>query len=290
MKWLSVVVALLPVAAGHVPFFVETSGYINRPVDVSQAYYFRAPGRLRATADRLPASSVVEVLTRTRQHCNATVSCDGTATTVSMATAGDAVGEPFSQSAYRVALKFPAMTCRASFSVTSNCNLPWAAVIGTGEKFTAGDLLSMPAAVAKIHGSWWNGRYVVGHVVPYVVIAALSTVVATGAVLTSEQWLLVAAFSVSLSWLVAKLYHAAAFAKTGAAAGVALLELWPLLTILWLWYDRRRWVGLVAVGASVGMLFVVGTGFVWAPIFIAAAGIMHYLPPDGYAAVKEAPL
>lgn len=273
------VAVLLGCAHAHVPFFVDKVGTIERPVDVSQAYYFKQSGKLTAPSHRLPDSTPVEIISRERTAaCSVTIQCDNNAPLVtSMADADDAIGEPFTQSSYHRVIQIQSMTCTETFFIEGTCSSQWAAVVGTTEKFTARDLVMMPSAMAKIHGSWWNGHYMVGHIVPYGIIAVLSVVIATRATLTVECWLLAIALVVSGSWMIAKTYHTFSFMATNWGWGVAmvLLELWPISIIAWLWYDREVWAGVVGLVSALAMMFVLGAGFLWGPILIGIASVLH---------------
>lgn len=278
-------------AVAHIPFFadVDVAIGIQRPVATSQVYYFKGDGMLVATAATLPSATAVELLVpESYALCEATVTCDGNVTSVPLQSKRGRRGEPWTQSSYRLVREWGAMTCNASFSVAATCADPWAVVVGTDETFEMGTWTSMPATVAKIHGSYWSKRYLAGYNVAVFAAAAIIAAAASKRKLSYEQLaLVVAAVFVAAIW-VAKLYHAAANAgpKGGAAFGVSLMEGIGAAAIAWLWIDDRRAVGAAGIAAG-GIMLALGLGFAWGGIAIIVAGIIHAAPQSAqYTFVK----
>lgn len=198
------VVPLLAIA--HVPFFGESS--LQKPPDISQAYYYKSSGKLLAsdTIDLLEIVSSSE-----DNHCILTVRCGDTELTVGPP--GEVHPEPFTQSRYYKLLRYED-GCDG-IEVVGVCSMPWAAVVGKGEEFTWDELLSFPVYSAKIHGSWWNRQYTMGYALALAVAASLGvglTVLQTAAAMALALW-------------IARLYHAVGFAASWGAVAVASTEL-----------------------------------------------------------------
>jgi len=275
-------------AVGHIPFFVDrhvTSG-IQRPVATSQVYYFKGPGALIADASTLPSGTAVELLVPMLRECDVSVRCDHNETIVPLSKAGLPSGEPWTQSSYRSVVKWPAVRCNATFSVASACEQPWAAVVGSDEVFELSTWMAMPAIVAKIHGSWWTGRYVAGYnVFAFGAAAAIVLLLRQARPTPFNAALGVAGVFIGGIW-VAKVYHAAAHAADASASafGVSLMELVPVAVIVWLCLDNRRRVGVVAIVASILMLML-GLGFVWGAVALFVAGVLQARSRQQYAVV-----
>jgi hypothetical protein len=275
-------------AAGHLPFFVDrhvTSG-IERPVATSQVYYFKGPGALVADASTLPSGTAVELLVPELRACDVSVVCDGNTTVVPLSAAADPAGEPWTQSSLRSVIKWPSVSCNATFSVASSCSVPWAAVVGDNEVFELSTWMSMPAIVAKVHGSYWTGRYVAGYnVFAFGVAAALVAFVRGTRPSPLNAALCVAAVFIVGIW-VAKVYHAVAHAAPDSAAafGVSLMELVPLFVVVWLYVGDRLRSGIAGVVCGVLMLLL-GLGFVWGAVAIIVAGALRLRPSPRYAVV-----
>lgn len=271
-------VALAAAASAHVPFFDEHR--IQRDIDISQAYYFRRPATLRP-GGQLPSDTLVEVVARDRdEHCTATVVCDNDMVEHPFAAAGDAIGEPFTQSAYRRVVRFESMTCTTAFSIAVDCHSPWAAVVGRKEQFTAGDMVwRFPAAIARIHGHHWNEFYLAGDLTFYGYLLLVTLALASPTTqfrLDLRGWALVLAALIGVSWFLARFAHAILFAgpAAGAGIGVAFVEVLPLLAVALLWYcPRDTAAAAIAVLLATGSLFLFGAGYVWAPVLIFAVAI-----------------
>lgn len=279
---------LVAVAVGHLPFFVDrdvTSG-IQRPVATSQVYYFKGAGALVADSSTLPSGTAIELLVPELRDCDASVWCDGNQTVVPLNAATGPTGEPWTQSSYMSAIKWPSLSCNASFSVVSSCSKPWAAVVGSKEVFELSTWMSMPAIVAKVHGSYWTGRYVAGYnVFAFGVAAVLVAIARKTPPSPLAATLCVATVFIVGIW-VAKVYHAVAHAgpDSTAAFGVSLMELVPLLVAAWLYTDNHRRSGVAGIICGVLMLLL-GLGFVWGAVAIFFAGVLQARPRPRYAVV-----
>ena len=99
---------------------------------LSQAYYWsedlhgNRTGQLCAPANNLPDGTLVEVVTRDKNHqCNVVVHCDTIKYRVSPLPIEGATCEPFTQSVY-YRVFHENLTCANMFSVKGSCSSPWA--------------------------------------------------------------------------------------------------------------------------------------------------------------------
>ena len=262
-------------AKAHVPFFDEH--VIQRGINISQAYYFTRPAILYPD-NELPDNTLVEVVSRDRDpKCRVQVHCDTNVSTYLMSNAGEATGEPFTQSAYRRVMR-AVMTCQHSFYIDGECYTPWAAVVGKEETFTAGDMVwRIPPAIARIHGAWWNEMPIGEELIIVGYLTILTVLVTRRHPASLRDVVIVIVALISTAWFVARLYHAILFAenKMGAAVGISFVELVPLTAAYLLWrYPRHMPTTGLATVLAIGSLFLFGAGMVWGPFLLL--GVIIY--------------
>ena len=147
------------VAIGHAPQFVRgTDAILKHHNDISQAVYFKGPGKLRV--DNPKAGKLVQAsFSRADPVGDLFVGCGSFSMKVNMSSTVDGTIEPFTQTRYFTLYDSAFPECVSSFTLRGTFDEPWAVVVGKKEQFSAWELLAFPVYSAKLHGSWWNEHY-----------------------------------------------------------------------------------------------------------------------------------
>ena len=221
---------LLYAAFGHAPQFADTFPMrLKHDEDVSQVTYFKkhemqglyisSPTSGKLVQATFPTDSPDGTL-----HVGCVASEHITPNATVMVSASGTV-EPFTQSTYHTKYDSKIPVCNASFAVYGDFKGPWAVVVGKTETFTVGELLSFPVYSAKLHGSWWNERYM------YQWFFLGACVVTLIAAYYTRTWPRILVASLFLAGALDRFAHAwtfGVFGVTAAADGIpALLTLIP---------------------------------------------------------------
>ena len=183
--------------------------------------------------------------------------------------------EPFTQSRYWTKYDSTMANCSDALAVYGRFAEPWSVVVGKQEKFSAWELFMFPVYSAKLHGSWWNKKYVYHW--PF--FAALIVGLFFGLKpLTVGLFIACAADRFAHAWTLIAL----------ADLVPALLVLMPVAPLWWifiigiassLWVLSSWWLAVViaslgifapVIGRPLSCVFIFGSGYYLGPLSFLA--------------------
>ncbi len=179
--------------------------------------------------------------------------------------------EPFTQSRYWIKYDSTMSNCSDALAVYGRFSEPWSVVVGKKEKFDAWELVMFPVYSAKLHGSWWNKKYVYHW--PFFAAVLIGSFFGLRP-LTVALFVACAADRFAHAWT----FIALADLIPAALVFVGFAPLWwpvVLLTAASLWWLSSWWlavtigaVGLFVpvVGRPLCCLFIFGSGYLLGPL------------------------
>ena len=257
---------------GHVPQFADTFPMrLKHDQDVSQVTYFKKHELQGLYISNPEHDTLVQATFPTDSpdgtlYVGCVVSEHVTPNTTAMVSKDGHV-EPFTQTTYHTKYDSKIPTCPSGFAVYGHFKGPWGVVIGKKERFTVGELLSFPVYSAKLHGSWWNERYM------YQWFFLGACVVTLIAAYFTRGWPNVLVASLFIAGALNRFAHAwtlGVFGVAAAADGIpALLVLLPRNRVKkWGWVlfclgvaGSTAWLSFNALGVSVAVALVVAQFF-----------------------------
>ena len=281
----------------HAPQFTSSNvTTLKHSNEVSQAIYFKGTGSVRID-DPKPGKLIQASFTNNFPVGTLFVGCDGAAQQVQLISA-TGTSEPFTQTTYFTKYDSEFPTCVSSFTLHGTFHEPWTVVVGKKERFSAWELLAFPIFSAKLHGSWWNQRYVY-HWIFLVVLAAIAVFAIIAPHMPWGRIVVATLFFVSAADRLTHAWTPVIFAdilpglfvlfpnNCTSRWGWRLLNLLAIVSLLafgstyiinWLialilvfgfWFPR--------IGYPLACLFLFGSGYILAPISLLLLNVIQFI-------------
>lgn len=152
----------------HAPQFAEDFPMsLSHDSHISQVTYFKHRAHFELQGVYIPTPSAGEIIQvafpmlewNGELYTGCVRNSTETPSTVSELQRVSSTVEPFTQTEYYLAFDSKLPVCTHGYAIYGTFTHPWSIVVGTKETFTPIELFSFPIYSGKLHGSWWNEKY-----------------------------------------------------------------------------------------------------------------------------------